>query len=275
MEKYPLLIQRLGYAAGVGEKDIKGAIDYAVSNGVNIVELNMNMPCFFPENYSLEERQKIKAYAAEQGVGLSIHAPEDISLLNLHDIVREAGIVRIKEVIHFGEDIGANRMTLHIGNSVCFSFTDHIQYMHEIIPERYKEILCQSLIELRSFAKGKIMICIENVGAFTQSVVQEVLDELLPQGGLYLTWDIGHSYGNKFKEDDFFRKHLDKIRNAHIHDHTGTRDHQVFGEGMIDFDYYFDLFKELDVNLIFEVRPREKAIESINRFREFNQTEEE
>jgi len=85
---------------------------------------------------------------------------------------------------------------------------------------------------------------------------------LLPQGGLYLTWDIGHSYEKK-EHIDFFLNNLKYIKNSHIHDHNGKSDHQVIGTGNIDFKYYFEILKDTDASFIIEVRPKEMALLSL------------
>lgn len=255
----------IGYAASAGETDIYDTIDYAYSKDFNAVELNVNMPIFFPEKFTKEERQKVKEYKEAKGIELTLHAPEDISLLQLQKEVREVGIKRMKEVIDFGYDIGASRMTMHVGPAVCFTLTDRKAYMDELFYDEYKDILKSSLKELVDYSKGKIKICVENSGRFPKKLVQEVLEEILEQEKeLYLTWDIGHSYENKYEEVEFFLKHIDKIRTCHLHDNNGKSDHQVIGTGNIDFTWHLDKMIGKDIVYVIEVRPRDKAFESLN-----------
>nr|WP_272507439.1 sugar phosphate isomerase/epimerase family protein [Clostridium aestuarii] len=236
---------------------------------MNAVEINLNMPIFFPENFTMEDRKKIKGYKDSRRVELTFHAPEDISLLQLHKDVREAGIKRMKEVIDFGYDIGASRITMHVGSSVCFTLTDRKTYMDELYYDKCKNILKESIKELAEYSKGKIKLCIENSGRFPQKLVQEVLDEILDEEeNLFLTWDIGHSYENKYNEVDFFLRHIDKIRTCHVHDNNGSSDHQVIGTGRVDFKWHFNKMKDVDVVYIIEVRPREKAVESFKKLLE-------
>lgn len=254
---------KLGYAASAGEKDIYDTIDYAYNNNFSAVELNINMPIFFPERFDSEERGRVKEYAEKRGVELTFHAPEDISLLQLQKGVREAGISRLKEVIDFGCGIGASRLTMHVGGAVCFTLTDRKVYMDELFYDEFKNVLEDSLKELVDYSKGKIKLCIENSGRFPEKLVQEVLDEMLSkEEDLFLTWDIGHSYENKYSEVKFFLRHLDKIRTCHIHDNNGLSDHQVIGQGNVDFNWHFEKMKDSDVVYIIEVRPRQKATES-------------
>lgn len=257
------MLNPIGYAACLGEKSIYDTIDFAISNGFNAVEINMNVPMFFPENYSKEDRLNIKNYTSHKGIVLTLHAPEDISLLQLQEDIRKAVINRFKTIIQFGIDIGAKNLTLHVGPSVCFTLTDRKSYMEESYENEYKNVLKKNLKEIIDFAEDKINICVENSGRFPKEVVQETVQELLDIDNLYLTWDIGHSLENKYKEIEFFIKNIDKIRTCHIHDNNGKSDHQVPGTGLIDFNWHFNLMKDKPIVYIIEVRPREKAAESL------------
>lgn len=254
------MFKYIGYAASVGEENIYKTIDFTKKNGMNAVEINMNVPIYFPENFSKDERKKIKEYAEINDVQITMHAPEDIGLLQLHQNIREAGLNRLKEVIQFGIDIGASRMTLHIGSAVCFTLIDRKSYMEEFYEEEYRKILKDSLQELVTYAGDKLMICVENSGRFPKKIVQEVLQELLENTNLYLTWDIGHSYENKYNEVEFFIKNIDKVRTCHIHDNNGKSDHQIPGTGNLDFNKHFKLMKNKNIIYIIEVRPKEEAI---------------
>lgn len=257
------MLNPIGYAACLGEKSIYDTIDFAISNGFNAVEINMNVPMFFPENYSKEDKLNIKNYTSHKGIVLTLHAPEDISLLQLQEDIRKAVINRFKTIIQFGIDIGAKNLTLHVGPSVCFTLTDRKSYMEEAYENEYRNILKKNLKEIIDFADGKIKICIENSGRFPKKVVQETIQELLDTDNLYLTWDIGHSLENKYEEIEFFIKNIDKIRTCHIHDNNGKNDHQVPATGLIDFNWHFNLMKNKAIVYIIEVRPREKAAESL------------
>lgn len=252
------IFHRLAYAATLGEENIFTAIDFAVENGFSAIEINLNVPNFFPERYNEGERRRIKEKIEKEGITLSFHAPEDIPLYHLHSSVRRAGLERFKDCIDFAEEIGGKKITFHTGTSVCFTQTDKKIYLQEVYPDIFKELLKEALIELRDYAKGRIMPCIENVGNFNNTI-KDVLEELLPEGDLYLTWDIGHSYGQE-ENQEFFLRNIKYIGNCHIHDHNGSQDHQVIGEGKIDFIHYFKRLEDIDTSFVLEIRPVEKAL---------------
>lgn len=262
------MLKNIGYAATIGEESIYKTIDFAFENNMNAVEINLNVPVYFPENFSIEERSKIRDYAKEKGVILSMHAPEDITLLQLQKSIRRATLDRLKEIIDFGIHIGGRALTLHVGPSVCFTLVDRKSYMEEFHKEEYKEILKESLLELVNHANSKLMICVENSGRFTENLIQETLQELLETSTLYLTWDIGHSYENKYNEIEFFIKNIDKIKTCHVHDNNGKSDHQIPGNGGVEFRKIFNLMKDKDIVYIIEVRPREEAVKALKKLRE-------
>lgn len=255
-------VKYIGYAASVGEKNIMDAIQFCLAEGFTAVEINTNIPCFLPENYSQEERVKIKDFAQAKGIKLSLHGPEDMTLLMLHKVVAEATMQRYQDLIDFGTDIGAENMTIHIGNSVNFTMTDGSVFMDEEEKEIFETVLKKHLLFLAEYSKGKINICIENTGRFTANFIQKVIRELIANENLYLTWDIGHSYFNKYQEWDFFMEHKDKIKTCHVHDHTEKSDHQIIGVGKLDFLKHFAELKGKDITYIIEVRPRDKAVEA-------------
>jgi sugar phosphate isomerase/epimerase len=252
----------LGYAVTCGQDGFSGACDFAVANQFNCVELSMNLPEFFPEHLPAGE---VRQYADQYGLMVSAHAPEDISLIHLHESLREAGIQRLQGIMKWAGEAGLTRLTMHIGNSVYFTLPQGRQYLHDVYPDRFRRLLSDSLVRLRDAAPRGLYLCVENVSYFGRSVVQEVLEELLPAGGLFLTWDLGHSYGDPIQEP-FMRQHAAYVRNCHVHDHNGKTDHLVVGDGLIDFSGYLKEVAGQDIHLIFEVRPRENAVISRDRF---------
>lgn len=262
------MLKNIGYASTIGEENIYKTIDFAFENNMNAVEINLNVPIYFPENFSMEERVKIKEYAMKKGITLSMHAPEDITLLQLQSSIRRATIDRLKEIIDFGIHIGGRALTLHVGPSVCFTLVDRKSYMEEFHKEEYMKILKDSLLELVNHADNKLMICVENSGRFTENLIQETLQELLETSNLSLTWDIGHSYENKYNEVEFFTKNIYKIKTCHVHDNNGKSDHQIPGTGGVNFTKIFNLMKDKDIVYIIEVRPREEAVKALEKLRE-------
>ncbi|SCY51304.1 sugar phosphate isomerase/epimerase family protein [Alkaliphilus peptidifermentans] len=255
----------MGFAITTDAKDIFEALELASQHGLTAIEINLNIPCFFPEKYSQGDRKKIKKYADEKEIHITFHAPEDISLYQLHSHIRKAAMERLKECIDFIYETGGSKITIHPGETVVFTMTDRKMTLIEAYPEEFSRIFKESLIEIRDYCRGKILPCIENNSSFN-TIVADVLAELLPMGDLYLTWDIGHSYGNLLQES-FYRSHKSYIKNCHVHDNNGKSDHQVIGTGDVDFLDFFREMADVNTSYIIEVRPIEMALLSLKRLK--------
>jgi sugar phosphate isomerase/epimerase len=254
-------MSRLGYAASLGVDGYAGAIDFARKYGLRSVELSGNIPDFFPENMPAAERASARAYAEESRVALSIHAPEDINLMSPHESLRVAGVSRIIEFIGLCRDLGATRLTVHPGTSVHFTMPSGRVYLHDVYPDEHRSALTKSLLTLRDVA-GEVFICVENVDEPGWTAAQPVLETLLQLGGLYLTWDIGHSFDNP-EQQEFMRRHLSLVRDVHLHDHDGRSSHKVLGTGIMDVAGYLRLLKESDVYFHLETRPADSVAQSM------------
>jgi sugar phosphate isomerase/epimerase len=266
MDAAQTIDRRLGYAAVLDEGSIQEAIEFAAAHGFAAVELNMNIPVFLPENYTPHDRRGLRDLSARKGVSMTMHAPEDISLMSPHRLLRRAGVERICEIACFAQDTGASRVTIHIGNSVYFTMPDGKIPLHDVYPDRYRDALKESLVAIRDHCAARVTVCVENVEYFGRRVVQEVVGDLLREGDLYLTWDIGHSYDAP-EQETFMRENLHYIRNCHVHDHDGKHSHKVLGAGKMDLPSYFRLLASSDTYFIFEVRPRENALLCLEYYR--------
>ncbi|MDP2857119.1 MAG: sugar phosphate isomerase/epimerase, partial [Bacillota bacterium] len=77
-----MLMARFGYGASLQETSATDSVDFAASLGLGAVELSLNLPVFFPEAHTPALRRFIRQYAEDHGVALTVHAPEDLSMLS-------------------------------------------------------------------------------------------------------------------------------------------------------------------------------------------------
>jgi sugar phosphate isomerase/epimerase len=263
MSKFERIRSRLGYHV-VYDKSIVDAINFASKNGFAFIQIDLAMPKFFPEKYDQNARKEIREYAERKKIDLTLHVSgEDFSLQTLHSRIRFAIIDRIKEFMDFAQDIHAIRITIHLGTIPVFTMPGKgdVQ-ISEQYPDLHREVLEGTLRELSSYAKEKTVLCVEN--ALFNKIVMEVLDTLFLKEGVFLTWDIAKTYrqdGSLIVEvEDFFLKHLDKVRECHLHDRTEKGSHEILGRGKIDFIRYLNLLGDWNIDYTIEVRPRERAL---------------
>lgn len=258
------ILNTIGYQAMFDVRDAFEAIEFGIEKGFSCVELNLTSPVLCPENYSHEDRKKLRDYEFP----ILLHAPQGLSLFSLHQPVIEGILSRLFEIIDFAAELNAKLITIHIGSTFHVSLDGKTPYIHEILPDSYAESLKRSLLRIAEYSKDRAPVAIENTGGFRYDLSHKVLDEILADKYLFLTWDIGHTNNLKAKEreaeEEFFHKFLNKVKNLHIHDNKGEWDeHAILGSGTVDFQSYFKIFEYMDVYFTLETRPKEKAVQSL------------
>ena len=258
--------KRFGYHV-VYDVDMYDAINFASSNSFGYIVPDLMIPRFSPERFSQSERRRIREFAASKGVSISFHGPSDyLNIGSLYPEVRRAVLDRMKLCIDFACDVEAERLTTHIEPPFDFVFAGRKGTFLKDHWALYKNTLKESLTEIAEYSKGKVLVCIENNQL--SRMAMEVLDEVSPTRNLFLTWDIPKSYTNAGKPivqmEDFFTRHLEKVKECHLHDQKPRKySHDTLGVGKIDFSRYLKLLAPKDVYFTLEIRPREKALESL------------
>lgn len=257
-----IILKKLGYQATFDFEDAFEAIEFGIEKGFQCVELNLICSKFLPEKYSPTQRQQLRNYEFP----ILIHAPEGLALFCTHRKVLDSIIERFYEIIDFGKDLNAKAITTHLGIDFTLSFDNKMTYLHDIVPQEYQENLRYALTKLAEYSKNKVPVCLENTSSFRYEIFKEILIEMLTNQNLWLTWDIGHTnrIKNKAQEEKFYLKLQNKIKNVHLHDnHGGWDEHNIPGTGTVDFKHSFELLKGTDTYYIIEVRPKYRAVISL------------
>jgi len=259
--------KRFGYHV-VYDPDLFDAIDFASQHGFGYIVPDLMIPRFFPERFDQQARRHIRDYAASKAVSISFHGPSDnLNLVAPYPEVRRAVIDRMKLCLDFAVDVGAERFTIHTTPPPDFvSAGKRGTYLRDHW-SLYKNALKESLREISAYASGGVMVCCEN--APFDEMAMEVLEELLPEGKIFLAWDIQKGYTGEGKPivqvEDFFLRHLQSVKECHLHDRRpGGHAHDLLGVGNIDFSRYLRMLMPLDVHFTLEIRPRENAVRSLN-----------
>jgi sugar phosphate isomerase/epimerase len=247
------------------------AINFAQDQGFNTLELNLNNIHFYQQLANKDERLRICELVKIKGINLLFHSPEGISFFAPDERMITYALDSFKRIIDWSSEILAKCLTFHLGSDIFFGITGKKVPTYEIYPDYFQQQITKVLTEIKNYAQGKIPACVENVGGFRYPFVSQILNELLGDN-LALTMDIGHIYrfSGAVRENEikFFFDHKRFIKNCHIHDNNSEWDeHNIIGEGKIDFIPYFKMLADIDAYLIFEVRPKESAIECRKRFR--------
>ena len=265
---YNWLFDHIGYHV-VYDESIQAAMGYASKNGFSSIQLDLNLPKFFPESYNTWQKRSIREEAQSENVAITIHAPE-LDLQSFHPNVLEAVAARMTEVIAFSKVLEARSITIHPGPVQGFSIAGETPTrITEMYPELHRRLFGNVLKELAEHTEGGLLLCLENK-EFTQGIMA-VLEDVMQKSPLYLTWDLAKMYrrdGSVMSEvEAFFLAHLDRVRECHLHDVTDRGQHQVIGTGCVNFRKHLSALSDREVNFTIEVRPRELALESLGNLR--------
>jgi sugar phosphate isomerase/epimerase len=261
------VLSRMSYHA-VYDNSILEAISFASKNGFSGIQIAIETPHLSFERLDDGDILKIRKASLEQKIRLSLHAADDASLTNSCTEISNGILNYYSKLIDFAVKVGAERITIHSGSPTLFpTDTEPRELFPKIDKAYYKEVFSRNLRKLLEMAKSKVKICIENYGlyGFALEVLQENLAGDL---GLKLCWDLEKTYGGGNAADmrivDFFTKNRAYVDQVHLHSLINSKGHSVIQKGIVDFPYYFDILKDADVqDYCIEVRPREKAVESL------------
>jgi sugar phosphate isomerase/epimerase len=268
----PTVRQRLGLQILFDFSSITDAIGFCADHGLAVLEINLGNIDFQRQLADAGERKRIRAAASRHEVALAIHAIDGPSFFIPNDKVRAASVRLLKQELDWARGVGARNVVMHLGFDMNFGMNGGARYTHQQFPDYYAAALQESLTELKAYARGRARLCVENVGGFRYGLTPPILHGLLG-GNLGLCFDLGHLNiqppKQRAKELAFFRKHRRSVFHSHVHDNSGLRDeHSALGRGRIDFVPFFRMLAKTDALVVFEVRPKESALECLRYFEE-------
>lgn len=262
--------KRLGIQILFDFDNVIDAVNFGLDNKLKVLELNLNNINFSEQIKSRAGQREINQHIRKYKIALQFHALEGLSFFVPNKDTQNFIIKSLTKTLDYASEIGVKRVTIHLGIDMSFGLTAQKKFTYEVYPDYFKKHMYDALAALRKIASRNTFLCIENVGGFRYPFVLDMIPQFLG-GKLGLTIDIGHI--NRFKgidkerEYNFFYNNRKYIKNCHIHDNNGKWDqHNIIGDGNIDFIPYFEFLSETDAYYIFEVRPKESAMECVKRF---------
>lgn len=261
---------RLGIQILFDFDNIIDALIFGLDNKLKVIEINLNNLNFSKQLAKYQERIKIANFLKKYKIALQYHAMEGLSFFIPDNSTQKFVVNSLIRTMRYASEISNSRITFHLGTDMSFGMTAKKLRTYEVYPDFYYHLIYDALITLKRNIPSNIFLCLENVGGFRYPFVLEMIPKLLGQR-FCLTLDIGHinrfTGQEKEREYNFFYNNRRYIKNVHIHDNNGEWDqHNIIGEGNIDFKPYFEFLNNLNTYYIFEVRPKESAIECVKRF---------
>ena len=252
----------------VYDASIIDAVSFAHENGFAGVQIAVESPHLSFEKLNPAERARIARLSADTGVSISLHAPDETtSLLTCSPSLVEGILAYFSALFDFAQDIGARLITVHAGSTVSFATDSNpVELFPAADVESYKTSLGENLARLLDLAADRFVLCIENY-----RLEPWTLDTLMPyldSGRLHLCWDLAKTYDSAGRLDEdlceFFLSRLDLVKQVHLHDLADGRSHRAVSTGCVDFERLLPPLAAADVlDYCIEVRPREKALESL------------
>ncbi len=241
--------------------------EFSQEHGFRLVQINLDNPRHFPERIAPRERAEVRARFNELGIGLCFHGPSDLTLMNRHEKIHQAGLDRAREMIDLAIDMGGEYFILHPGRLAFYSLsTKKVFFMEQRYPERISATFARSLGCLLAYCAGRIRLCIENTHAFSTQFLK-VIGELASKDGLGLVWDVAHteqlSGARRIQLIKFFQDNIKQVRLAHLHDIVDGAVHKPLGTGRLDVAGYLEIFNAMGIDIILEIFPEEGLIKSV------------
>lgn len=271
------VLNNISYHA-VYDRSIMDALKYAKDNGFAGIQVAVELPHLSFEGISAIERQEIKRFISDYNFNISLHTPDNLSFLESSKYLRQGILNYCKALFDFAEEINAKIVTFHTGSMTTFpTHTTNEERTPKIDIPLYGDIFQESLDRIIRIAGDKIIICIENYKL--TDMMMEILQPYLNDGKISLCWDIPKTYDSKMckleKVEGYFINNIKHIKQVHLHDiNNQGRSHHVIGTGAIDFKYFFSILVNAYVlDYCIEVRPREKAKESLDNLKRLIKTE--
>jgi len=259
---------RIGFAATAAvSRDIESTADFAQEHSFEIIQLNLDSSRLFPENLPESRRREIRDCFRSRNLGLCIHGPSDIPLLNRHQVIREAGINRILQMIDLASDLDSEYFIFHPGRLAFYSpGKSKVIFMENRIPSRHVEYFKSSLAKILQYNAGRMTVCVENTHNIPQSFL-EALISLAEEQGLGFAWDIGYTDilapEERARMLKFFSDNSRFVKIFHLHDIIESGGHKALGTGRVNIAAYLDIINTIKADVILEIFPQSALVDSI------------
>lgn len=261
------ILNRTSYHA-VYDDSIIEALRFARASGFAGVQVGVEAPHLSPDHLSAAELDAIGCFCAEEGLRVSLHGPDHaVSMFETDRHLRRGASEYLSALFDAGERMACGTITLHFGQMPAWgTATTPAATLAPRDATVIKAAVRDNLRKLVDLGDGRFTICMENFGL--NELAQEAVEPFLQANELALCWDLAKSNGDRQLEG-FLWRHVASVRQVHLHDVAEGRSHQVIGTGALDLAKYLPRLAAHEVkDFCIEVRPREKAVESLRNLRQ-------
>jgi len=256
------------------------AMDFAVRNGFEGVEIWSNAFDFWPRTITSKEIEAIRSIAKENQLSLAVHfcmASNNLADLNVGHL--NESMNQLKETIRLCRRIGGQVVIIHPGKYPHIVTHDESFLNSKSTPaalkqaaiERFKE----SLQEAAFFAASHdVVIGLEN-SSHVADCIHSGIDDLVEwvddvnNEALQISLDIGHAH-HEGGVTNVIGILGDRIKHLHLHDTNGDgEDHKELGTGVIDWHAIAPFLKTFPGMISLEVIVRQDLEGAVLRSKSF------
>lgn len=229
--------------------------------GLEFIELNMNLPKFQAANINVREFSDI---AKRYGIFYTIHLDENLNPCDFNPLVSKAYWDTVRMTIEAAKALHAPVLNMHLHHGVHFKMPNENIYLFDAFLEPY----LSSMLAFRdaceeAIAGSGVRICVENTDGHYHPFAQKALQLLLESDVFALTFDIGHNFCMGGSDEEIILKREDKLCHMHMHDAAGSKCHLALGTGEIDVEKYLKLAQRLSLRVVLETKTVEGLKQSV------------
>ena len=271
------ILSRVTYHA-VYDDSILDALAFARANGFAGIQAAVELPHLSFERLTGRQCAAIRRFREAHALSVSLHGPDNVASLFQSSSRLLRGIFGYyRALFDFAGRIGAGLITIHAGARLHFrTDTSPACLLPPADTEPFRRAFAENLQRLLDLADDRFILCLENSG-WTADLF-DVIHAQLDGGRLHLCWDLAKTYRDAATRDAtlerFMWRNLARVRQVHLHDRRGALSHCVLGAGTVDFMHFLPRLARANVaEFCIEVRPREKALESLRNLRGMMRTD--
>ena len=199
-------------------------IDLCNELGLNLLEINMNLPQFQLGN--------LKETSKNNTISYSLHLPEELNVWDFNEKVRNAYFETIEVTVEIARLLDIKILNMHMNLGIYFTLQDEEIFLFNKFQNYYMD-------KTKAFARKmneildqhNIKIHIENTGIYHYNFIADAVNEMLKYDCFSLTWDVGHDHSSGNKDIEIIENNLRKVTHMHLHDAIGKNNHLPLGRG--------------------------------------------
>ncbi len=245
--------------------------------GLRAVELTLDLGTIFPQVFDAGFYATAADLQQELGFLCTVHLPFLwVDPASLNEPIRRATLTCLQQAVEHTRPLKVHTYVLHLWGFTTMQIAAQLQH-----PVQRGAIL-SALMDQAGHTLGELCQLVDAHDLCVENLEDSLLDLALPlveQHGASLCLDVGHLAWHGGDELDFLARHIDRIREVHLHDVAGPsaggsariRDHLALGRGQLDYLAFLHKLEAIgyDGPVILELNSQfdlEQSLEQVKQF---------